>query len=490
MATTGEGLPLRRRLARAPLWARLVAVLLLLLLLALALTGFVGIRMLHSQLVQQVDDQLALFAGPSKSSTGPVKPWHRSATSIHTAKHPYDLLYVADLDSYGGIADEPSVPNTGRPKLPTITATVAAERDGVPFTVDPVGSGPSWRVIVRPQSNGGTRVVAMNLGYADAVVRKFAWIDAAVGGLVLLILGVTGYALVRVAMRPLVEIEDTAETIADGQLSERVPERDMPSEVGRLGVALNGMLAQIEAAFHAREASEASARRSEDRMRTFIADASHELRTPLTSIRGFAELYRQEGGDDPAAAKVLRRIEEDAERMGLLVEDLLLLARMDQQRPLESRPVDLLSLAADAVIDAQTLAPDRDIDFVRLDSDDRPVTVTGDQVRLRQVITNLITNALTHTPAGTPFRVGVGMTARGATLEVEDEGPGLSAEQADRVFERFYRADPSRSRMHGGSGLGLSIVAALVRAHHGTVEVDTAPGKGALFRVVIPVVAA
>jgi two-component system OmpR family sensor kinase len=226
-------------------------------------------------------------------------------------------------------------------------------------------------------------------------------------------------------------------------------------------------------------------------MRRFVADASHELRTPLTSIRGFAELYRQGIGGrrstDPEAAKVLSRIEEDAARMGLLVEDLLLLARMDQQRPLAERPVDLLSLAAEAVLDSQALAPDREIDLVRVDESHLPVTVIGDEARLRQVLANLINNALTHTPAGTPFRVGVGIAASGAVLEVADDGPGLAAEQAERVFERFYRAEQSRSRAHGGSGLGLSIVAALVRAHGGTVELQTAPGEGALFRVVIPI---
>jgi len=479
-------LPLRRRLARAPLWARLVAVMLLLLALSLVLTGFLGIRMLHAQLVKQVDDQILLFAGPSHSGDRPPKLW-RAKFSPRTQQHPYDVTYVASLDSYGKVYDEGSVPKIGRPKLPVITAEMAEERDGRPFTVDAFsGSGPRWRVVVRPENDGSTRVVAMSLANADSVVSKFAWIDAGVGAIVLMLLGVTGFALVRVSMRPLVAIENTAETIAAGQLSLRVPERDAPSEVGRLGAALNGMLAQIETAFRAREASEASARRSEDRMRSFIADASHELRTPLTSIRGFAELYRQEGGDDPEAAKVLAKIEEDAARMGLLVEDLLLLARMDQQRPLEAKPVDLLSLAADAVIDAQALAPDREIDLIRLDRDDRPVTVTGDEMRLRQVITNLIGNALTHTPSGTPFQVGVGLTAGGATLQVADEGPGLPPAQAERVFERFYRADASRSRANGGSGLGLSIVAALVHAHRGTVELETAPGRGALFRVVIP----
>ncbi len=254
------------------------------------------------------------------------------------------------------------------------------------------------------------------------------------------------------------------------------------------------MLAQIEAAFRDREASEIAARksafqarRSEDRMRRFVADASHELRTPLTSIRGFAELYRHEAPDLDEAARLLRRIEDEATRMGILVDDLLLLARLDQQRPLERRPVDLLSLAAGAVLDAQTLAPDREIDLVRLDDSEDPVTVRGDEARLHQVIANLVDNVLRHTPAGTAFRVGVGEVEGNVVVEVADEGPGLPVKDAERVFERFYRADPSRTRSgSGGAGLGLSIAAALAQAHGGVITVDSEPGRGATFRVTLP----
>jgi two-component system OmpR family sensor kinase len=302
-----------------------------------------------------------------------------------------------------------------------------------------------------------------------------------------------GYALVRTSLRPLEEIESTAEAIAAGNLSRRVPAQDPRTEVGRLGRALNGMLSQIETAFRAREASEARARRSEDRMRRFVADASHELRTPLTSIRGFAELYRQGAVVDPDdVARAMRRIEGEASRMGLLVEDLLLLARLDQHRQLERRPVDLLTLAVDAVHDARAVAPER-----RIALDVRPQTagdsapvVLGDEPRLRQVLSNLVGNALTHTPAGTPVTVRVGTAQENgsgwAVLDVADTGPGLAPEETERVFERFYRADPSRTRGQGGIGLGLSIVAALVAAHGGTVDVASAPGAGATFRVRLP----
>jgi len=217
-------------------------------------------------------------------------------------------------------------------------------------------------------------------------------------------------------------------------------------------------------------------------MRRFIADASHELRTPLTSIRGFAELYRQNGGDDPAVDRIIGRIEHHATRMGLLVDDLLLLARLDQQRPLERKPVDLLALATDAVIDARVTAPDH---ALTLETSGVPI-VLGDAVRLRQVVGNLLTNALTHTPPGTEVSVSVHADDRFAYFEVADNGPGMRPEDAARVFERFYRTDPSRHRTAGGSGLGLSIVAALVQAHGGDVSVVTAPGEGATFTVKLP----
>jgi two-component system OmpR family sensor kinase len=229
-------------------------------------------------------------------------------------------------------------------------------------------------------------------------------------------------------------------------------------------------------------------------MRRFVADASHELRTPLTTIRGFAELYRQGAARDPAELdRLMRRIEDQAARMGLLVEDLLLLARLDQQRPLDRSPVDLLALAADAVTDASAVAPDRRIELVLGSGDDRPrhaLVVLGDSERLRQVLANLVGNALRHTPAGSPVEVRVGEAALdghpAAALEVVDHGPGLTPEQTERVFERFYRADPARSGADGGTGLGLSIVAALVAMHGGTVQVDSVPGRGARFRVVLP----
>jgi two-component system OmpR family sensor kinase len=271
-----------------------------------------------------------------------------------------------------------------------------------------------------------------------------------------------------------------------------VPEGPPTTELGRLSSALNAMLSQIETAFRARSASEAQAVRSEHRMRQFVADASHELRTPLTSIRGFAELYRQ--GAAPDAAVVVRRIEDEAARMSLLVEDLLLLARLDEERPLQIEPVHLIELVNDAAEAARAVAPDRTVS-VELGEAAGGLVVSGDQARLRQVVGNLVTNALTHTPAGTPVTLRLRAdVAEHAVIEVADQGPGMSAEQAEQIFERFYRVDKARTRQavggpglpHSGAGLGLAIVAALVAAHQGSVTVDTAPGEGATFRVRLP----
>jgi signal transduction histidine kinase len=388
------------------------------------------------------------------------------------------------------------------PRVPDQAAWFEAN-SGKVLTVPATGGDGRWRVAVQPRrdDSGGSVVVAASLDGIDSTTRQLRLIDLVVSLVVLVALAGVGAAIVRASLRPLVDIEQTARAIAAGDLTRRVPDRDPRTEVGRLGRALNTMLAQIESAFGARAASEASARRSEeaarhseDRMRRFVADASHELRTPLTTIRGFAELYRQGAARDPAELdRLMRRIEDQAARMGLLVEDLLLLARLDQQRPLDRDPVDLLALAAEAVNDAHAVAPDRQIELV-LGTGDGDVgtalVVLGDDQRLRQVLANLVNNALTHTPAGSPVEVRVGTAPLdgrpGAAVEVVDHGPGLTPEQTERVFERFFRADPARSSAAGGTGLGLSIVAALVAVHGGTVQVDSVPGRGARFRVVLP----
>jgi len=292
-----------------------------------------------------------------------------------------------------------------------------------------------------------------------------------------------GFVLVRVGLRPLTAIEDTADAIAGGDLSRRIDPAPARTEVGRLAAALNSMLAQIEQAFHDRADTEA-------RLRRFVADASHELRTPVATIRGHAELYRQGAATGPDdVALLLSRIEAESVRMGSLVEDLLLLARLDAAPQLQRTPVDLLSLAADAVVDARAREPDRPI-VLRPRAEapwtDEPPVVDGDEARLRQVLANLLSNALRHTPPAAPIEVEVGVLAGAVLCRVVDHGPGLRPEVAARVFERFYRGDPGRVRDTGGTGLGLSIVAGLVDAHGGRVWHEPTPGRGSTFVVSLP----
>jgi two-component system OmpR family sensor kinase len=428
--------------------------------------------------------------------------------------------------SNGGQSGGVNMGGYGLPQsIPDVSTNLAwvNANNGKLVTVHAQSGDDTWRVIAGPvsyqlitaagtQQVNGTLVVGVDLGNISAVISRLAATELIVGLAILLILALAAVVMVRANLRALVDIEETAGEIAEGHLNRRVPERDPRTEIGRLGRSLNAMLSQIEAAFHAREESEAAAHQSEERMRRFIADASHELRTPLTAIRGFAEYYRQRGGlvkrwdkDQPAAPgpqggllpddldRIMQRLEKEAARMGLLVEDLLLLARMDQQRPLARQPIDLLSLAADAVHDARLLAPSRTIEL----SVQRGAAflVTGDEPRLRQVIGNLMSNALTHTPDGTPIEVLIGSgtldprvpgSPPAVTLDVTDHGPGMSTEQAQRAFERFYRADQARTRATGGSGLGLAIVNALVVAHGGVASVRTAPDRGATFRIALP----
>jgi two-component system OmpR family sensor kinase len=489
----------RLLLERTPLRVKLIVAVLALVAVALALISLASVTALRGYLVGRLDDQLERVAPgfvqerlPGPGPEGPGGHEHRPPS-------PY-LVQLRNAD--GTVDQEPGADaleaGLGRPALPADGAWFQAHQ-GTFLTVPGEGGG-HWRVLVEPRqgSSGGSVVVAASLAGIDNAVGWLQRIDLLVSLAVLLVVAGVGVAIVRASLRPLVEMEQTAEAIAAGDLTRRVPDRDPRTEVGRLAAALNSMLAQIEAAFRARAASEATGRRSEERMRRFVADASHELRTPLTTIRGFAELYRQQGGGrlEPGELdRLMRRIEDQAARMGLLVEDLLLLARLDQQRPLVRRPVDLLALAAEAVNDARAVAPDRRIELQLAVGDGNgaasgPLVVLGDEDRLRQVIANLMSNALTHTPAGSPIELRAGARrddgSSHAAIEVVDHGPGLTQEQADHVFERFYRADPARTRAHGGTGLGLSIVAALVAAHGGTVEVASVPGQGASFRVLLP----
>ena len=474
------GLP--ARLALVPLRVRLVAAVLALTAMGLLLTGLAATTVLRGYLLSQVDESLATASrsvavdlrrddgfGPQRPGRGDLGPLNR--------------FYVRVLDAEGAQTGELGVGLPG-PRLPE---QPPADQ---PFTTAAVSGDLRWRVLSVVQPDGGSVTFGASLQGVDATVSRLLAIQGLVALAVLALLAGAAYAVVRGSLRPLREVEQTAAAIAGGDLSRRVPRQDDRTEVGRLALAFNSMLGRIEAAFRAQQDSEAQARESGERLRRFVADASHELRTPLTSIRGFAELYRQGAvRSGPDLDRVMGRVEGEATRMGQLVEEMLLLARLDQQRPLEQSPVDLLALATDAVHDAQALDPDRQVVLEVGDAAVPPV-VLGDEARLRQVLVNLLGNALTHTPS--PASVTVRPATRDGALvvlEVEDTGPGLTPAQTRQVFERFYRADTARTRASGGSGLGLSIVRSVVEAHGGRVGVRSTLGRGATFVVELPLAA-
>jgi two-component system, OmpR family, sensor kinase len=549
-ASSGRVKAMRQAAGRVPLRIKLVAALLALVVIALALISMVGLAQFRSYLQDRADAQLRLLSEQVGQTPG-----IRQGSPAFTFEG-----YVVKLrDAQGqqvsncNFCTDPQYMTAPGPVVPTSSSWLSANNNKL-VTLPASSGGDTWRVLARSvgyhqtsflgsgPTLPGTLIVAADLGHLDQAVGWLARVDLVVSVIIVVALAIVGVAMVRASLRPLTDIEHTAEAIAAGDLSRRVPYYDPHTEMGRLATSLNVMLAHVESAFQARAQSEAAARHSEERMRRFLADASHELRTPLTAIRGYAEYYRQRGGvkngsaspaiagadaeagtataaatgaahatalagavpgslADPSASdepltrqdmdRIMERVEQESSRMGGLVEDMLVLARLDQQRPVERRPVDLLTLTADAVQDARVVAPSRSIDLTV--GTGTAFLVLGDEPRLRQVISNLMNNALTHTPDGSPISVRIftgyqqGKPAVPcAILEVADLGPGLTEEQASRVFERFYRADQARGRRTGGSGLGLAIVQALVAAHGGTVSLDTAPGHGATFRITLP----
>ncbi|MBX6168853.1 MAG: HAMP domain-containing protein, partial [Thermobispora bispora] len=385
-------------------------------------------------------------------------------------------------------------------EAPAVPAEMIREAPAGPVTVDGRDGSQQWRVLVTGLPDGNRVAVGMSLEDNRATVRQMLVIEAVAGVVVLALLGAVAATVVRLGLRPLTQMERTAEAIAAGDIDRRVGDDDPRTETGRLGRALNTMLERLARALRERE-------RSEQRLRHFVADASHELRTPLTSIRGFAELYHHgQAARDPVAERLLGRIEGEARRMHVLVEDMLLLARLDERPTLETTTVDLHVLAGDVVHAARARDRGRPIHLTLCDE---PVFVRGDEHRLHQVIANLVENAITHTAEGTPVRVtvsrratagppargwvhvgsGPGRDAEAAVVEVHDDGAGIDAGDLPYVFDRFYRADASRSRTRagdGGNGLGLAIAAALVQAHHGRIEVTSGAGDGTTFRVLLP----
>jgi two-component system OmpR family sensor kinase len=352
-----------------------------------------------------------------------------------------------------------------------------AQHGEKPFTIH--APGPDFRVIARAlPNNAGTVVAAQSLRDLDRTTSRLGFLFSLIGFGLLVMIALASRAVIKLGLRPLEDAEKTAEEIAAGNLSARMPEADPSTEVGRLVSSLNTMLSRIEDAFSVRT-------ESENKLRRFVADASHELRTPITAIRGFSELHRQGAvTGEKETAELIGRIENESKRMGSLVEDLLLLARLDQAREMDSKPVDLNKVVEDAVISARAAGPEHP---VALSSSGDEIFTLGDEVRIHQVVANLLANARAHTPAGTPITVSLSKTDAGVEVSVADKGPGLSLEDQKRIFERFYRADSSRVRTGAdGSGLGLSIVDAVMRAHGGSVSVQSTPGEGAVFTLLFP----
>jgi len=541
---------------RTPLRVKLITAVLTLVAIALLVISVAGLAFLRTYLLNQADNTVGTIANEQRALQGTIQNYLVGGQTqstpgvaivwIRNGGRP--RLAVAESSGYSLTSPKNPTPSVVLEPGPRITPGASWLSGNEFVTVGATSGSTKYRVIAIPgfpvvtPSGGvtGTVIVAVDVTKAYQTLGRLTTADIIVSGILLVGLAVIGVAVIQTSLRPLTDIEQTADAIARGDLSRRVPERDPRTEIGRLGRSLNAMLTQIESAFLARSASEQAARRSEDRMRQFVADASHELRTPLTAIRGFAEYYRQRGGVDLTGTahdaqngaiatnggsdtngsgplppedldRIMRRLEQESSRMGVLVEDMLLLARLDQQRPLEHQTVDLLTLAADAVHDARVVAPGRSINLTV--GSGAALLVLGDEVRLRQVIGNLMSNALAHTPDGTPIDVRIrsgslseapshaqarppvpARSAPGqpapagsrsaAVLEVADHGPGMTREQAEHAFERFYRADQARTT--GGTGLGLAIVAALVAAHGGAVWVESSPGQGATFRIALP----
>jgi two-component system OmpR family sensor kinase len=461
-----------------PLRARILVVTVALFVAGLGVAGLATYRLLGASLLDRVDDQLEAAAEPAAS-------WARLTESAprHPGEHGLflpDGSYAALVDERGRVRRDARFTFGEAAPPPKIPSDLIRSRSQVGqqtlTTVRAVGGQTEYRLLAKPLGERRTVVVALPLTEVRATQRRLLLIGGVVSALVLTAIAIAAYWLTRRELSPLERMAEKAGAIAAGDLSQRVEPDDRRTEVGRLGGALNTMLDEIERAFAQRIAAE-------ERLRQFLADASHELRTPVTSIRGFAELFRRGAGDRPAdLANVMRRIEQEGERMGELVEELLLLARLDQGLPLEREPVDMATVVEAAVDAARAADPERPIDV-----DSRsPLVVLGAESRLRQVVDNLLTNARVHTPPATAIHVLLTGKDNRVVLEVADEGPGVPAEEADTIFERFYRTDRSRTRSQGGVGLGLAIVRSLVEAHGGAVSYRPRPGGGSIFHVVVP----
>ncbi|HVE47038.1 MAG TPA: HAMP domain-containing sensor histidine kinase [Acidimicrobiales bacterium] len=448
----------------------------------LVVTNITLAERFRSVLLERVDRQLAATA--SRDVFGPEGrrlrglPGRPPGADDQTLSEYFiavgDLSTGALVQLSSALADEEQPP----PRLVRTRIADAAARPPdppLPFSVPAQSGGGTWRLVAVAHGGDRVAVVGLSLDQLESTLGQLRVVQILGTLAVLATLGLVSWWMLRLGVHPIEDMARTADAIAKGDLSRRVEHPGGATEVGRLGQALNSMLERIQQSFTEREASEAKVRR-------FAADASHELRTPLTSILGYAELWRAGGLRQPAALDdAMRRMEQEANRMAALTEDLLLLARLDQARTPERAPVRLDELVADAVVDARAVEPDRPIASALA-----PVVVEGDEAQLRQVVANLLANTRAHTPPGTPVEVAVNAHDGTARLTVVDHGPGMPPEVAAGVFERFFRADASRARAAGGTGLGLAIVEAIVRGHDGTVRVESEPGAGSRFTVELP----
>jgi two-component system, OmpR family, sensor kinase len=459
---------------------------LLMAVLALAATGLLlvgGITYFEqrSYQLQRVDDQTRAAVGPvarelHEQGFGPERSQPRPDIGGGPGGGPPNGTYGQRRDASGNVLAHVTL-SLGSTTTSTPDPDLPADIPPGRLITVSTDNG-DYRVLASPEPGGGgnVTVVAVPMREVNEVLDQLLLVEALVICGVLLALGAVAWVVVRVGLLPLDRMGHTAGAIAGGDLSQRVESTDPRTEVGRLGIALNAMLDRLEHAFSQRQASE-------DRLRRFLADASHELRTPLASIRGYAELFRMGAAREPGEIdKAMQRIEDEAARMGVLVEDLLTLARLDEIAEAPHTEVDLAALAGDAVSDARATAPDRDIEL----EVGPHGTVLGDAHQLRQVLANLLRNALVHTPAGTDIEVAVGDVDGHVRLAVRDHGPGLPPAEADALFGRFWRAEGGRERGRAGAGLGLAIVAAIVDAHGGRVAAANAPGGGAVFTVELP----
>ncbi|MCX4844522.1 cell wall metabolism sensor histidine kinase WalK [Streptomyces sp. NBC_00893] len=470
----------------------------------LVAAGAVVSTALNDYLEGRVDARLHTTAQIAARVTPPSGTDSPQNVRVLSSFEDTTVSYVDDAGVPRNTFDSTTAAPGGGPHLPELDRDAVLDRAGRPFTVPARDEDHSWRVVAltrpgrligpadRPVGSGSV-VVATSLDEVDRTVQKTRTVSLTAGGVLLGVLALVGWFAVRSGLRPLTRIEETAEAITSGDFSHRIPETaGSQTEVGRLTACLNRMLGQIDTAFRGRA-------EAESRMRRFFADASHELRTPLVGIKGYTDLYRMGASQTRRETDhIMTRIAEESDRLTHLVGDMLLLARLDEAAqgpavgigpvpafPLERAPMDLRTLAVDALHDVRALDATRPVTLTGPNGG-RPATAPtlADEERLRQVVTNLVGNAVAHSPSGTPVRIGVGVRDGLAVLEVADQGPGLSPEERQRVFERFYRADASRSRATGaGAGLGLSIVHSLVTAHGGSIELDTAPGEGCTFRV-------